>query len=180
LTLKDLPSGFAIEPTGSGDGEATSSNPKCGPLAKLTNVKKAPGSKASAKVALSGGESGPAVEESIDALASADAVKALQTSFKSAVAACSQLTVTIPGQGGFKVKVAEVSAPPYGEGTFAVRMTVTGGPVDGLEITQVVAGVIDTIVFLEFVSAAPEDVDGVTEAAVGKAKEVLGRSAAGA
>ena len=183
LTLKDLPSGFEIEPAGGGgdeDGSASSTDPRCAPLVKLKNAQTAPGSKASAKIAFSGGQSGPMFEELIDALGSAGAVRALQASFKSAVAACRQLTVTIPGQGTSSLKVAEVSAPLEGRGTFAIRMTATGGPSNGVEVTRVMAGVMDAIVSLTFVAALPDEVDRMTEEAVGKAEGVLGRSTAGA
>ena len=183
LALDDLPSGFAIEPAGgSGDdgGSARSKDPKCAPLVKLINAKKAPGSKASANVSLSGGQDGPFIDESIDALASADAVEALQASFKTAVAACRQLIITIPGQGSSTMKVAEVSAPKFGDHTLAARLTAAGGPLDGLEITQVIAGVQDAVLSMTFVAAFPEDVDGGTEAAVGKAADVLGGASPGA
>jgi hypothetical protein len=182
LELKDLPSGFEIVPTSGGDddGSASSTDPKCAPLVKLTNADRPPGSKASAEVSLSGGQDGPLVDESIDALGSTDAVTALQASFKSAVAACRQLVVTIPGQGLTTMKVAEVSAPKFGEHPFAVRMTGTGGPMDGLEITQVTAGVKDVVVSVTFVAAVPGEVDGATEAALGKAGKVLGGAKAGA
>ena len=181
LGLKDLPSGFEADPSaesGNDDPASSSKDPKCAPLVKLTNAKTAPGSKASAKIAFSGGQDGPAVEESIDALGSAGDVKALQASFRSAVAACPVLTLTIPGVGSAKLKVAEVSAPADGEDTFAVRMTATGGPLDGMEITQVTAGVLDAIVALTFMGALPDDVDLLTEAAVAKAEDVLGPVAA--
>jgi len=180
--LTDLPSGFEIAPAGGSDdgGSTKSKDPKCAPLVELTNANKAPGSKASASVSFSGGQDGPFIDESIDALGSEDAVEALQASFKSAVAACRQLTVTIPGQGSSAMKVAEVSAPRFGDHPFAVRMTATGGPLDGLEITQVIAGASDVILSITFIMALPEEVDGATEAAVGKADDVLGGAAAGA
>jgi len=182
IELGDLPSGFEIVPAGGGDddGSASSKDPRCAPLVSLTNVDKPPGSKASAKVSFSGGQDGPFVDESIDALGSADAVEALQASLKSAVAACRQLVITIPGQGSSTMQVAEVSAPKFGEHPFAVRMTGTGGPLNGLEITQVTAGVKDVVVSATLVAAAPEDVDGVTEAALGKAAKILGGTKAGA
>jgi hypothetical protein len=182
LELKDLPSGFAIDPAGTGadnGGSASSKDPKCAALVKLTNAKTAPGSKASAELSFSGGQDGPFVDESIDALGSADAVVALQTSLKSAVAACRQVVVTISGQGSSTMKVAEVSAPKFGDHTIAARMTATGGPLAGLEITQVAAGVNDVIVSLSFVLAAAQDVDSATEAAVGKAQDVLGVAPSG-
>lgn len=183
LELADLPSGFSKEAAGAGgddDGTTSSKDPKCNPLVKLTNAAVAPGSKASAKVSFSGGQSGPYVEESIDAMDSMDSVMALQASLKSAVAACGQLTVTIPGQGSSTMKVAEVSAPQFGHRPFAVRMTATGGPLAGLEIAQVTSGVKDTVVAILFVMATPDDVDGATEAAVSKAEEVLGGAKSGA
>jgi len=149
-------------------------------LVKLINVKTAPGSKSSASIAFSGGQDGPFVDESIDALGSADAVQALQASFKSAVAACHKLTITIPGQGSSTMNVAEVSAPKFGDHAFAARMTATGRPLEGLEITQVTAGVKDVVVSLTFLAALPEDIDSGTESAVGKAEVVLGRATAGA
>jgi hypothetical protein len=178
LTLTDLPSGFEIEPASGGgdDGSASSTDPKCAPLVKLKNAQTAPGSRASAKIAFSGGQSGPMFEELIDALDSAGAVRALQASFKSAVAACQQLTVTIPGQGTSRLKVAEVSAPLEGKNTFAIRMTATGGPSNGVEVTRVMAGVMGAIVSLTFVAALPDEVDRMTEDAVRKAEGILGRS----
>jgi hypothetical protein len=176
LKLADFPSGYSLEPASSGndEGSASSKDPKCAPLVKLTNAKNAPGSKASAKASFSGGQDGPFVEESIDALVSADAVKALQAAFKSAVASCREVIVTIPGLGKSTMKVVEVSAPKFGEHTFALRLTATGGSMNGMEITQVTAGVKDTVVSMVFVAAGPQDVDAGTEAAVNKAKEILG------
>lgn len=183
LALTDLPSGYAIEPASTGDegdGSASSKDQACAPLVKLINGKTAPGSTSSASVAFSGGQDGPFVDESIDALGSADAVKGLQVSFESAVAACQKLTITIPGQGSSTMNVAEVSAPKFGDHTFAARMTATGGPLEGLEITQVTAGVKDVVVSLTFLASFPEDIDSGTESAVGKAEVVLGRATAGA
>jgi len=59
-------------------------------------------------------------------------------------------------------------------------MTATTGPLNGLEIMQVTAGVKDVVVALNFVAANPDDVDGGTEAAVGKTEDVLGGSSPGA
>ena len=183
LELADLPSGFALEPSGAGgddDGSSSSRNPKCAALVKLTNADVAPGSRASAKVSLSGGQSGPFVEESIDAMGSAESVKALLASVKSAVAACGRLTVTIPGQGTSTMKVAEVSAPQFGDHPVAARMTAAGGPLDGLEITQVTTGVKDTVVAITFIMASPDEVDGATQDAVEKAEAVLDGAKSGA
>jgi len=183
VQLNDLPSGFSIEPaSGSGDngGAASSEDPKCAAFVKLSNVRTAPGSTASAGISLSGGKAGPFVDESIDALGSEHGVQLLQASLKSAVATCPQVIVTIPGQGSSLMKVVEVSAPKVGDHTFAARMTASGGALDGLEITQVTAGVKDVVVSMTFVAAYPDDVDGGTAAAVGKVEDVLTASGAGA
>jgi len=182
LELNDLPSGYAIEPASAGgaDGSVSSKDKACAPLVKLTNVKTAPGSMSSASVAFSGGQGGPFVDESVDSMGSAASVQALQASFKSAVAACQKLIITIPGQGTSTVQIAQVSAPKFGEHTFAARMTATGGALRGLEITQVVAGVKDVLLSITYLGAQPEDVDGATEAAVTKAVTVLGGAKTGA
>jgi hypothetical protein len=182
IQLADLPSGFSIEPaSASGDKgvSASSKDPSCAALVRLSNAKQAPGSTASAGISLSGGQDGPFVDESIDALGSENTVAALQTSFKSAVATCHQLTITMPGQGSSTMKFAEVSAPKFGDHPFAVRMTASGGSLTGLEMTQVTAGVRDVVVSITFVAALPEDVDGATEAAVTKAEKIFGASTSG-
>lgn len=183
LALDDLPTGFAIDPadaSGDNGGPASSKNPQCAPLVRLINAKTAPGSKASAAVSFSGGQDGPFVEESIDAMGSVGAVETLQASFKSAVAACHKVNITIPGQGSSTMNVAAVSAPKFGDNTVAARMTATDGPLAGLEITQVAAGVNDVIVSISFIAAVADEVDAATEAAVGKAEEVLSSASSGA
>lgn len=78
------------------------------------------------------------------------------------------------------MKIVEVYAPKFGDHTFTTRMTAVGGPMDGLEITQVTAGVMDVVVSLTFVAPNPDDVDGGTLAAVSKAEALLGGAKAGA
>jgi hypothetical protein len=183
LELKDLPPGFAITPAGAGgddSGAVSSKDPKCAPMVNLTNPDHPPGSKASAKVSFSGGQNGPFFDESIDSLSSADAVKALQGSLRSAVAACTQLTMTIPGLGSSTMTVAEVTAPTVGDHPFAVRMTGISGRMKGLAVTQVTSGVQGAVVSVIFVLAKPQDVDGASKAAVGKAQDVLGGAMGGA
>jgi len=107
-------------------------------------------------------------------MSSADAVKALQGSLRSAVEACSQLTMTIPGLGSSTMTVAEVTAPTVGDRPFAVRLTGTRGRMKGLAVTQVTSGFRGSVVSVIFVLAKPQDVDGATRAAVGKAQDVLG------
>lgn len=182
LALTDLPSGFSIE-TDAGDGGAdvkvSSKKAACARLVAISNADSPPGSKASATRSFSGGQEGPFIDESIDAMGSAKAVAALQTGFRKAIRACSTLTLTIPGQGRSAVAVREVSAPPSGTDPVAVRFTATGGPLEGLEVIMVTTGVDDTVLALTFVASLPDDVDGATDAAVTKALQTLGATTSG-
>lgn len=175
LELRDLPSGFAVDTSaGDDDGSASSKDPRCATFIRIMDTDTAPGSKANAARSFTGGQQGPFIDESLDYLGSAKAVAALQASFRSAVRSCRSVTVRFPGEGSSKVSVTEVSAPQIGTGPFAVRLTATGGALDGLEIIMVTTGVDDVVVAMTFVAGTPDDVDGATEAAVGKAKKVLG------
>jgi hypothetical protein len=143
-------------------------------LVRLLNAASAPGSKASVVRSFSGGQDGPFIDESLDAMGSAAAVARLQSSLRAAVAACSKLTLAIPGQVRSTVVVRQVSAPKVGTGPFALRLTAAGGPLDGLEVAMVTTGIDDVVLGMTFVAAAPEDVDGATGDAADKAKRVLG------
>ena len=175
VALGDLPAGFSVEPDGSDDGDVdmTSKDPRCAALARLMNADTAPGSKGTATRSFSGGQEGPFIDESLDAMGSAAAVAALQKTFRAAVASCSRLTLSIPGEGRSTVSVRQISAPKQGTGPFAVRFTATGGPLDGLEVSLVTTGIDDVVLGMTFVAAVPEDVDGATGVAVDKAKSVL-------
>jgi hypothetical protein len=72
------------------------------------------GSRASAKISVYGGQSGPLMDEEIDATGSAGAMEAWQASLKSAVAACGQVSITIFGVGSSTVEVAEVAVSHFG------------------------------------------------------------------
>ncbi|HEU4948659.1 MAG TPA: hypothetical protein VFT31_16040 [Kribbella sp.] len=177
LTLGDMPSGFSIEPEeadGGGDVRASSTKSACARLVALTNADNPPGSKASAHESFSGGLQGPFIDEGLDAMGSAKAVATLQQNFRNAIKACRSMKLTIPGEGSSTVSVRLVSAPQAGTSPVAVRFTATSGPFEGLEVTMVTTGVDDVVVSLTIVAGVPEDVDGATEAAVGKAREVLG------
>jgi hypothetical protein len=178
LALGDLPPGFSVEPAGSDDGavDLTSKDPKCAPLVRLLNADTAPGSKASAVRSFSGGQEGPFIDEGLDAMGSEAAVARLQSSMRAAVAACSKVTLSIPGQGRSTVAVRQVSAPKSGTGPFAVRLTATSGPLEGLEVSMVTTGLDDVVLSMTFVAAVPDDVAGATKDAVDKATSVLGTS----
>lgn len=178
LALDDLPPGFSVESAGSDDGDValTSKDPKCAPLVRLLNADTAPGSKASATRSYSGGQDGPFIDEGLDAMGSPAAVARLQSSMRAAVAACSKVTLSIPGQGRSTVTVQQVSAPKAGTGPFAVRLTATSGPLEGLEVSMVTTGLDDVVLSMTFVAAVADDVDGATSDAVEKATSVLGTS----
>jgi hypothetical protein len=176
MALGDLPSGFAVEPdsSSSGNPKATSKNPKCASFVHLSNLDTAPGSKASAHISFSAGQAGPYIDQSLDALGSVAKVAALQASLKSAVSACDQVTLSVPGAGTSTVTVRSVNPPKFGTNPQAVRLTATGGPLNGMEITMVTTGVADTIMSLNFIAATPDDIDGATSASVDKATTTLG------
>ncbi len=179
LELSDAPSGFAVEPPSKDPGvKMASTNPRCAPFVKLSNAATAPGSTATADVSLSGGQSGPFIDESIDALGSAAPVAALQARFKAAIAACGKVAVSIPGAGTSTVTVRPVKPPRYGQKPLSARMTATSGPLAGTEITLVTTGVGDTVLSLTFVGALPDDIDAAASVAVEKATEVLRTRAA--
>lgn len=176
MELSDLPSGFAVEPdsSNSGNPQVTSKNSKCAPFVHLSNLTAAPGSKASAHISFSAGQSGPFIDESLDALGGDAAVSALQATLKSAVSACNQVTLTVPGAGTSTVTVRTVNPPKYGTDPLAVRLTASGGPLNGMEITMVTTGVADTVLSLNFIAATADDIDGATSVSVDKATATLG------
>jgi hypothetical protein len=179
LTLKDLPTGFQVEPADTSDDDgivATSTKAGCKSLVRLTNAERAPGSVAAADISLSAGQQGPYIDESIESFRSKAAASGVVSTFRAAVKACRALTLRIPDAGSATVNVAEVSAPDVGDSSFAVRYSATKGPLAGFEVTFVTVAVGDVLVALTFVAAVADDIEGATEAAVTKVKEQLGTS----
>ncbi|MGZ0145997.1 hypothetical protein ACXJJ3_02900 [Kribbella sp. WER1] len=176
LALTDLPSGFSIETDTGGDGPQvvlSSKDSRCAKLVAYSNADNPPGSKASAGLSYSGGAEGPFIDESLDAMGSTAAVRALQRSFKNAVTSCRSMTLKIPGQGSSPISVRQVSAPQAGTDPVAVRFTATSGALQGLEVTMITTGVDDVVLALTIVAGIPDDIDGATETAVDKAESVL-------
>src|SRR5215207_2449487 len=71
LELKDLPSGFSLEPEDPNDestGTFSSASSKCKTLVKYLNSEKAPGSKTSAARSFSGSQEGPYIDFGIDSM----------------------------------------------------------------------------------------------------------------
>jgi len=175
LELKDLPAGFQEEDADD-DGpapRATSPQARCRPLVRLTNLKTPPGTKASVAAAFSGGQAGPVIGEQLDALGSAGTATSQVRSFAAAVKACRSLRLTVPGTGTSTVTVRAVRAPDA-PGATAVRFAANDGPLEGLEITQVIVPVTDVVLTMTFIGATPEDVEGASRLAVEKAVDVLG------
>lgn len=179
LAEEDVPSGFSVSSDDSkGDSpKSSSTNPKCAEFNKLMNLDAPPGSKASAHVTIDGGQSGPSIDQSLDALPNAAAVKALTARLKAAVKACPSVNLTIPGAPASKMTVTSVTAPAYGASPAAARLTGQGGALDGLEVTFVWTGLDDVLMTMSFINSAPEDVDGATGSAHDKAAQVLGVTA---
>lgn len=182
LALADLPAGFSLEKADSSDGPdvaVSSKDSRCAKLVAYTNADNPPGSKASAGQSYSGGAQGPFIDESIDAMGSPAAVRALQKSFKQAVAACRTMTLKVPGQGSSPITVRQVSAPQAGTDPVAVRFTATSGPLEGFEVTMVTTGVDDVVLAITVINGIPDDIDGATTTAVEKAQDILGTTQSG-
>lgn len=182
LALADLPAGFSLEKDDSSDGAdvaVSSKDSRCAKLVAYTNADNPPDSKASAGQSYSGGAQGPFIDESIDAMGSPAAVRALQKSFKQAVAACRTMTLKVPGEGSSPITVRQVSAPQAGTDPVAVRFTATSGPLEGFEVTMVTTGVDDVVLAITVINGIPDDIDGATTTAVEKAQDVLGATQSG-
>ncbi len=177
LEVSDMPSGFSEEPTSSGQSGGptiSSKDARCADLVSLMNARTAPGSLASAEASFSAGQSGPSIDESLDALGSEAKVSALQARLKAALGRCSKVTMSIPGHGRSTMHVATVNPPKVGTAPVAARITGEGGPLDGFELTQVYTGVGDVVLSLTFVGATPDDIDGASGLAHDKAASLLG------
>ncbi|MFI7067950.1 hypothetical protein ACIBL3_43630 [Kribbella sp. NPDC050124] len=182
LALADLPPGFSVEKDEGGDDSdvtVSSKDARCAKLVAFSNADNPPGSKASAGQSYSGGAQGPWIDESIDAMGSPAAVRALQKSFKQAVAACRTMTLKVPGEGSSPISIREVAAPDAGTDPVAVRFTATAGPLEGFEVTMITTGVDDVVLAITVINGLPEDIDGATATAVEKAQDILGATKSG-
>lgn len=179
LELKDLPSGFTMEdddPADEGSTPFSSQTSKCKQLVKYLNADEAPGAKASAHRSFAGGQEGPYIDFSLDAMSTSNAVGKLQTSYKEAVTSCKKVTMRVDGKGSSPMEVVEVSAPQFGDDPFAFKLTGTSGALEGLEYTAAITGVGDVILSVGILAGQPGELDGATEAAVEKARPILAKS----
>ncbi|QNE20662.1 hypothetical protein F1D05_25535 [Kribbella qitaiheensis] len=176
LALPDLPSGFSIEKDESATGDdsrLTSKDARCARFVTFANADTPPGSKASVTRSFSGGQQGPFIDESLDAMGSPAAAQALQRSFKSAIAACRSITLTIPGEGRSTMAVNEVSAPPVGTGPVAVRLSATSGSLEGLEVILFSTGIDAVVLSMSVLAGTSQDLDAAAADAVAKARRTL-------
>lgn len=177
LTLKDLPAGFEVEKGGGGDGTRVSSSTKdCAPLVRLMNSERLTGSRAQAEVSFSGGQEGPFIDESLDALGTEQAARAFVGKYRSAVKACRTVRVSFPGVGSSSFAVREISFGRIGDDTFAARFRAKGGPLEGLELIQAGVQSGDIVVGTSLVGLDGPDAEAATEDAVKKAVKKLGTS----
>jgi len=179
LAMADLPPGFQVDPNEEDDGtKLTSKDPKCASVVRLFNAKTAPGSKAEAIRVFSGGQEGPFIQESLDAMGTPAAAAALLATTRKAIGSCRKASITIPGAGTSPVSVTEVAAPKAGTSPVAARFAATSGPLEGFEVTFVFAGLGDVVLSMAFDSSA--DIEEPTLDAAAKATKVLGTTKTGA
>jgi len=178
LSIEDLPPGFEVDPSGSGggkdDGRVSSSRPACAPLVTILQEQVPASSLAHAGTSFSGGQDGPAIDQSLDSFSSRAAAASFIAGYRRAVQACSEVQLQVFGVGRSTVSVRPVSFGSAGDSLFAARLTAPPGPLQGLEVLQVGAQSGDVVVGMSFMSTDPSDAQSATEDAVSKVDKVLG------
>jgi hypothetical protein len=142
----------------------------------LFNADTSPGAKVVVTREFSGGQNGPFVQETLEAMPSAKATTAHLATIKAAVKACTKAKLTISGAGSSTIVITEVAAPKAGASPVAVRFSADGGQLDGLEVTFVFAGLDDVLLSMNF---DLPDIAAGTLLAANKARKVLGTSSTG-
>lgn len=179
LSLKDLPAGFEVDKGGGDDGTRMSSRTKaCSPLVRLMNDASLPGSREQADVSFSGGQDGPYIDETLDAMGSNRAARAFVETYRTSVRACRSIRVTVPGIGSSDVDVREISFARIGDDTFAARFRARSGALEGLELIQAGVQSGDVVVGVTTVGFDGSDAEAATDDAVSKAGRKLGTSGA--
>lgn len=177
LALKDLPAGFEVDKGGGDDGTTISSSKKtCAPLVRLMNSTKVAGSKAQANRSFSGGQDGPFVDETLDAMGTGSAARAFVENYRAAVNDCRSVRVSVPGVGSSDVAVRKISFAKIGDDTFAARFRAKGGPLEGLEIIQAGVQSGDVVVGVTAIGLDGPDAEAATQDAATKASQKLGTS----
>lgn len=175
LVLQDLPSGFTLEADEPDDGAKafSSSSSRCKTLVKYLNATKAPGSKVSVSRSFSGSQEGPYIDFGLDSMGTAKEVADLQETYADAVDSCTKVSLKTEGEANTSMKVEKISAPKFGTGAIAFRLTGTSGPKRGLEFSVATSGVGDVVVSVGVLAGQGSELDAATEAAVSKAHQVL-------
>jgi len=106
-------------------------------------------------------------------------VASLQKRIKTAVADCPSVTLSLKGKGSSTATVRAINPPDVGADPFGIRITATGGALDGMEVTIFSTGIGDTVLSMGFVASFPEDIDAAAEAASEKALAILGTGRSG-
>ncbi len=174
-----MPAGFEVESAAGGEndgGKASSSRTECSALVRLLNATKVPGSRADAQVSFSGGQDGPFVDESLDALGTAQAARSFVADSRAAVKNCRSLSLTIDGVGTSTLQVREISFASAGDSRFAARFSATKRALEGFELIQAGAQSGDVLVGMTFVGLDPAEVEQATQDAVAKVEDKLGTS----
>lgn len=177
LGLKDVPAGFEVE-SGStgGGGKASSGKSECAPLVRLLNASQVPGSRAAAQVSFSGGQAGPFVDESLDALGTAKTAGDFVGSYRSAVRKCRTISLRIDGAGTSPLEVREISFADVGDTSFAARFRASRGDLAGFELIQAGVQSADVLIGMTFVDLDPTVAEAATQDAVKKVEDKLGTS----
>ena len=176
LALKDLPPGFEVDSGTGPDDNSTLSSSKasCQPLLDLMNQKKLPSSTATADASFSGGQEGPFVDESIDALGTKRAARAFISRYRDSVTSCRSVQVRVPGEGSSALRTSRISFGKLGDDAFAARFSARGGPLDGFEIILVGVASGDVVIGLSTTGLDGADTEMATEDAVKKVERKLG------
>lgn len=176
LAVDDLPSGWSVEPSSTNEGKrpsSSSTNPRCAALNRILNTDDLAGTQARATTAFSGGSDGPFVSERIDALGSVSAAGAVVSKITTSAKGCDAVTLRVPGQGSSKMRISQVSPPQVGGKPYALRLSASGGALDGLEVTFFWSPVGDVVLSLSLINAYPEEFDGIATDAHAKLTDVL-------
>lgn len=175
LGVPDLPTGWSVA-SGRADGagpSSTTSDPKCTALNEVLNASGPDGSLADAAVDFDGGQDGPFVSQRLDSMGTSKAARGFVSGLRRAAEGCSKITLRVPGQGSSSMVVSEVSPPRVGKAPFVVRLTASGGALDGLEVTFLWAPVDDVLLSLNLINAYPDELDGIATDAGAKLTDTL-------
>jgi hypothetical protein len=126
-------------------------------------------------VTFSGGEDGPAVDETLDALRSVSSAAGFVDRYRKAVKDCDAVTYSVPGVGTSTLHARAISFDDMGDDSFAGR----SGALDGFEVIQVGVQSEDVVLGLSFFWTDPADAEDATSVALDKTQETLGTSTNG-